>query len=119
MAYKKEELEREALEAIKKHRLYTIEEVCSFLPCTRETFYNKNLHKSDTIKEAMLKVKRDTNAKLRKMWLTDPGVTGAERIALYKLGASQAELDALTVNKNVNENTNTTAPPPIEWLDDE
>lgn len=119
MAYKKEELEAQALEAITKHMLYTIEDVVSFLPCTKPTFYAKKLNESAAIKEAILNVKRNTNAKLRRMWLTDPGVTGAERIALYKLGASQDELDALTVNKNVNENNNTTAPPPVDWIDDE
>ena len=44
MAYKKEELEPQALEANTKHRLCTIEEVVAFLPCNKTTFYAKNIN---------------------------------------------------------------------------
>ena len=59
MAYKKEELEAQALEAIKKHMLYFIEDVVSFLPCDKSTFYAKKLHESDAIKREMLNVKKE------------------------------------------------------------
>ncbi len=39
MAYKKEDLIKQALQAIKKHKLIFIEEVVSFLPCSKATFY--------------------------------------------------------------------------------
>jgi predicted GIY-YIG superfamily endonuclease len=53
MAYKTEELEEQALKAIKEHGLVFIEEVVSFLPCDKTTFYAHGLSKSLKIKEAL------------------------------------------------------------------
>ena len=39
MAYKTEELETKSLEAIEKHKLFFIEDVVAFLPCSKKTFY--------------------------------------------------------------------------------
>ena len=45
MAYKTEELEIKSLEAIEKHKLFFIEDVVAFLPCTKTTFYEHKLER--------------------------------------------------------------------------
>jgi len=39
MAYKTNELKKQALKAIRKHKLFWIQEVAAFLPCSKHTFY--------------------------------------------------------------------------------
>ena len=39
MAYNKEELYKQAIEEVKKHKLYFIEDLIGFLPCDKTTFY--------------------------------------------------------------------------------
>lgn len=83
MAYKKAELEKQALAAIKKHKCVFIEEIVSFLPCDKKTFYTKKLHESNEIKDALHASKIETKRKLRKkMYEAD---TPTAWIALYKL----------------------------------
>jgi hypothetical protein len=93
MRFKKKELEEAALEAIKKHGALTITDVTAYLPCSRETFYSKNLHKSDVIKRALEDQRIKTKAKLRKKWLE--GQQPSTQIALYKLIGTPAEADRL------------------------
>ena len=45
MAYNPKDLEIKALEAIEKNKLFFIDDVCAYLPCTRATFYNLELDK--------------------------------------------------------------------------
>lgn len=47
MAYKTEELEKTAIKAIKEHKLYFIEDVIAFLPCSKPTFYEHKLNEID------------------------------------------------------------------------
>ena len=51
MAYKTEELEKQSLEAIEKYKLFFIDDVVSYLPCSTATFYNHKLEELETIKE--------------------------------------------------------------------
>jgi len=59
MAYNPKELEKKALEAIEKNKLFFIDDVIAYLPCSRATFYNLELEKLDTIKDALTKVKTE------------------------------------------------------------
>lgn len=54
MAYKKAELEKQALAAIKKYKPITIEELIGYLPCTKTTYYAKKLHESQVIQNRLL-----------------------------------------------------------------
>ena len=97
MAYKTEELEEQALKAIKEHGLVFIEEVVSFLPCDKTTFYAHKLNESNTIKEAITYNKVSKKAKLRKNWEYSENAT--LNISLYKLLANEEELQRLSVQK--------------------
>ena len=52
MAYKKNELIKKSLEAIKKHNLYFIEDVVAYLLCGKTTFFKYKLNDVNEIKEA-------------------------------------------------------------------
>ena len=97
MAYKTNELEEKALEAIKEHGLVFIEEVVSFLPCSKPTFYEHGLNESNAIKEAIEYNKVSKKAKLRKNWEHSENAT--LNISLYKLLANEEELQRLSVQK--------------------
>ena len=94
MAYKTEELRQKAIKAIKKHQLVFIEEVVSHLPCSKQTFYDHKLDKADGIKDALEQNKISTKQFLRREWKTSDSAT--ERIALYKLLATDEEFARLT-----------------------
>lgn len=97
MAYNTNELEQQALEAIKEHGLIFIEEVISYLPCASSTFYDHELEKSEAIKEAINFNKVSKKAKLRKNWEHSENAT--LNISLYKLLANEEELMRLSVQK--------------------
>jgi len=101
MAYKTEELEKKAVAAIKEHELIFIEEVVSFLPCDKKTFYRHKCHECHAIKEALEGNKVGTKAKLRKKWKDSD--SAPLNIALYKLCADDKELEKLTSQKTQNE----------------
>jgi len=101
MAYDKQKLIEQSLAAIKKHKLIFIEEVVSFLPCDKTTFYRHECNECNAIKEAIESNKIATKSNLRGKW--EDSDNAALNIALYKLCATPKELDILTVQKNKNE----------------
>jgi len=56
MAYKKTDLEKQALTAIKKHKLKFVQHLVAFLPCSSSTFYDLELEKSEAIKIKFVQV---------------------------------------------------------------
>ena len=94
MAYKKADLEQKALKAIKEHNLMFVADLAAYLPCTHGTIYNKNLHKLDTIKEALEENRIRTKNGLRAKWFRSENAT--VQIALYKLLANSQEFASLT-----------------------
>ena len=97
MAYDKKELERQSLEAIGKYKLIWIEEIVSYLPCSKQTFYDHGLDKLDTIKDAILKNRNDLKVGLRKKWYESENAT--TQIALYKLIGTDEESDRINSQK--------------------
>jgi hypothetical protein len=97
MSYNKADLEKQALEAIDKYNILFIEEVVAWLPCTRATFYNKKLHESRAIKEAIENKRILTRQSLKKKW--NDSDSPALQIAFYKLICSDQELDRLSGGK--------------------
>ena len=97
MAYDKDELEKQALAAIKKNKLIFIDEVVSYLPCSKATFYNLKLEQLDSIGDLLNENKVDEKVKLRKKWReTD---NAALQTNLYKLCSSDEEQAILNPNK--------------------
>jgi hypothetical protein len=89
MAYDTLELEKQALKAIEENGLVFIDEVVTFLPCDRATFYNHGLDKFDSIKTALEAKKISLKAGLRKKWYASDNAT--VQIALYKLIGDETE----------------------------
>lgn len=97
MAYKKEELEKKCLAVIKEHKLVFLEEVISYLPCSKSTFYDLRLHESDLIKKEIQEIKVSLKTKMRRKWMNSENAS--LQIANYKLLASDEELARLTSSK--------------------
>ena len=97
MAYKKAELEAQSLDAIKKHNLVFIEDVVSFLPCSKSTFYEKSLDESDAIKEALEFNKVRLKVNMRRKWYESDNP--ALQMGLYKLIGTEEEAERLNGSK--------------------
>lgn len=93
MAYKKQEMIDQAVEAIRDYELIFIEEIFAFVPWSKETFYKRKLHEVDTIKKALADVKIATKSHLRKTWRKSDNPS--LQIALYKLIGSDQEIEKL------------------------
>lgn len=83
MAYKREDLEKKALEAIEKHNCMFINELIAYLPCTSATFYNYEFEKLETIKDALEKNRITTKNNLKAKWYRSSNAT--LQVALMKL----------------------------------
>jgi hypothetical protein len=124
MAYDKSELLALALEAIEKHQLVFIDEVCTFLPCARSTFYANEMDKSDELKDALNNVRTSMKSQLRNKWRESENAT--LQIGLMKLIASDEERKRLstgymeTVQKHIAPDlSNLTTDQIIELLNNE
>ena len=93
MSYDTDKLEQEALEAIEKYRLFFIEDVVVYVSCSRATFYNHELDKLDTIKEALAKNKIDIKVSMRNKWFLSESAT--LQVALMKMIATDDEAHRL------------------------
>ena len=92
MAYKKEDLYKQAIKAIEKNNLFFIEDLCTYLPCTKKTFYLKFDVESDELhnikrllEDNVIKTKQNLKAKWYKS--DNPSMS----ISLYKLLGSNEE----------------------------
>jgi len=97
MAYDAKELEKQAIAAIKKNKLIFLEEVASYLPCSHKCFYNKELHKLQSILDLLNENKVEQKVHLRKKWRNTDNA--ALNLALYKLCSSDEEEAKLNPNK--------------------
>jgi hypothetical protein len=96
MAYNYKKLEKQALEAIEKHKLFFIADVTSYLPCDYTTFYKFRLHESNAIKEALTKVKTDLKVSMRSKWYKSENAT--LQMGLMKLISTDEELRKLSMS---------------------
>lgn len=92
------ELEKEALEVIETNPdLAFIDELAALMTISRATFYNYELDKLDIIKEKIANRKIDIKIQLRASWLHSDHAS--ERIALYKLLATEEEWKRIQASK--------------------
>lgn len=99
------------LEVIEQNKIFFIKELCTFLPFSRQTFYEKELDKSDTIKKALDDNKIKCKQSLRGKWFQSK--SPALQIALYRLLGDEQELDNLSHTRvkhsgKIEQNTNFT-----------
>jgi hypothetical protein len=92
MKYNKEKLFQQAKEAVLKNNLIFIEEIVSFLPCSKQTFYDYFPLGSDELDELKAIIEDNTiNIKsgLRNKWYESDNPT--LQIALYRLTSREDE----------------------------
>lgn len=92
MAYNKQNIYTQAVEAIKKNNLFFIEDIVAFIPCSKPTFYdffpvdsNELNNLKTLLEENKVKTKSAIRAKLFK------SAKAAELLALYRLICTKEE----------------------------
>ncbi len=81
---RKEKYESEILEVIEKKRIFQIQDIFAFYNgCSSSTFYNHELEKLESIKDALRKNKIITKQALKQKWAQSDNAT--LQIALFKL----------------------------------
>ena len=103
MAYDTKELEKKAIEAIAKHRLFFISDVAPMIGISRQTFYDHGLDKLDDIKEALTKNRIEVKSSLRSKWYQSDNPT--LQLALMKLISTDEELKKLAMQYTESKNT--------------
>ena len=110
MPYDKEEIHRQALEAIVREQCVTMSEVLLYVPVSKKTFYEWGFHESDELKSAIDDEKVKVKTKLRRNWRNSDNPT--LQIAEFKLASTDAELERLAMQK-VKQETNLTVRPSV------
>lgn len=95
--YKTEDLKKRAIEAIKKHNLFFIEDIIPFLPCCKSTFYQHKLEQSNELKELLENNRIAVKLKLRKKWEDSDNAT--LQMGLMKLICSDEEHRKLSLER--------------------
>ena len=99
MAYKTADLKKKAIKVIKEKSLIFIEEIISYLPCAKPTFYDHFPNESNDYKElfALLEKNRDEiKSKLRIKWYNTDNAT--LQMALMRLVCTDTERRKLAIN---------------------
>lgn len=107
MAYDRKKIFEQAKEMIVKHKLFFVEDIVSFLPCAKPTFYEFFPIGSNELNELkdLLEVNRTTlKVSMRSKWYNSN--SPALQMALMKLIANQEELRKLSMQFIESENTN-------------
>lgn len=97
--YTTEDVERIALDAIKKHRLVFVREIFPFIPISHATFYTRGLDKSERIRDALEANQLDTKRGLRERWRD--GENASTQIALYRLLGTEEEASRLSGSASI------------------
>jgi len=107
MAYDRVKIFEQAKEMIVKHKLFFVDDIVAFLPCSKSSFYDFYPDGSDELDELkeLLNVNRTTlKVSMRSKWYTSNAP--ALQMALMKLIATPEELKKLSMQFIESENTN-------------
>ena len=99
MAYNTEELYQKAIQAIKEHNLFFIEDVVALLPCSKPTFYDHipvNSNEFNNLKELIEENRVSEKLKLRKKWSESDNAT--LQMGLMKLITTDEERKRLATS---------------------
>lgn len=102
MAYDKEELEKLSLKVIKDEKIAWYSYLIAYLPCSSSTFYNLEMEKVESIKEALYNNKIERKEKLVSKWENSDNATLS--IAAFKLLADDQELNRLNNSQKDEDN---------------
>ena len=103
MAYNTEDLFNTAIEQIKKHKLFFIEDIIAFLPCRKSTFYEHFPNDSDYYKrmfEELEKNRTELKVSMRSKWYKSNAP--ALQMALMKLICTDEERKKLAMQYSEN-----------------
>jgi hypothetical protein len=104
MAYDKSKIFEQAKEMVVKHKLFFMDEVPDFLPCSRSTFYDFFPNKSDeldSLKELISINKTQIKTSMRSKWYQSDNPT--LQMGLMKLISTPEELRKLSMTHNAVE----------------
>jgi hypothetical protein len=96
LKYNTTDLENMALKAVNDNKLFFIEDIIPFMPCSRSLFYERNLDKMDSIKEALVKNKVELKIAMRAKWYKS--TAPALQLALMKLISTDEERRSLSTS---------------------
>lgn len=114
MAYDKKELEKKALDAIKKYNLMFIENIIAYLPCGKTTFYELKLNESNSIKKAIEQTRISRKVAMQNNWFKSE--TPSLQIALMKMIADDHEAHRLNGTKQEIKQTGNIESRVVEWI---
>ena len=100
MAYKTEDLFNTAIEQIKKHKLFFVEDIIAFLPCRKSTFYEHFPNDSDYYKkmfEELEQNRTELKVSMRSKWYKSNAP--ALQMALMKLICNDDERKMLSMQQ--------------------
>lgn len=113
MAFNRNKIFKQAKESIEKHKLFFIEDIVAYLPCSRSTFYDFFPDKSDeldTLKELLEQNRVEIKVSMRSKWYKSENATlqlalmkliGTDEEA-HRLNGSSQKIDATTNGKDIN-----------------
>lgn len=99
MAYKKEDMIKQTIDAIKKYDLIYISEIFTFVSFSSRAFYSNELHKKQTIIKELEGIKIKTKQYLRSEWKKSKSPFLQNQ--LYKLCANDDELARLRIGEGL------------------
>ena len=103
MAYDRKKIFEQAKEMIVKHKLFFMDEVPDFLPCSRSSFYDffpDGSDELDTLKSLISVNKTQIKTSMRSKWYKSPAP--ALQLALMKLLCTPEELKRLSMQYSEN-----------------
>ena len=112
MAYNRKKIFNQAKEVTVKNKLFFIEDIVSFLPCDKTTFYRffePNSNEYNELKELLEQNRTELKVSMRSKWYKSNAP--ALQMALMKLIATPEELRKLSMQFIESENTHKTESP--------
>lgn len=103
MAYDRAKIFDQAKDVIVKHKLFFIEDIVAFLPCSKPTFYDyfpPDSNELNELKDLLETNRTELKVSMRSKWYKSNAP--ALQMALMKLIATPEELKKLSVNYNEN-----------------
>lgn len=97
MAYDTKDLEKRALKAIDKHKLFFVTDIPAMIGISTAAFYDHKLEKSEKIKDALLANRVAVKSSMRSKWYQSENPT--LQIGLYKLIGNEDEYHRLANTK--------------------
>ena len=102
--YDRKKIFEQAKEMIVKHKLFFVEDIIAFIPCSKQTFYDffpVESDELDTLKTLLEQNRTTLKVSMRSKWYTSNAP--ALQMALMKLIATPEELKKLSMNHQVFE----------------